>query len=197
MHRTNLLMLFARYLPNERDEVTFKHQMIRFIKRNEDCFKRGLTSGHVTASAWLISKDSSKALLRMHHARLHQWFQLGGHCDGDYEYLRVALKEAQEESGITSIIPVSQDIFDIDVHLIPSNARERLHYHYDIRFLLKVASDEQVKPNNESNELRWISKNRDELPTTSASVVRMFDKWVSRGQPLMSDSLPCDEEEEL
>ncbi len=45
-------------------------------------------------------------------------FQLGGHCDGNHDALAVAIKEAQEESGIMGIEPVSRAIFDIDIHLI-------------------------------------------------------------------------------
>jgi 8-oxo-dGTP pyrophosphatase MutT (NUDIX family) len=115
----------------------------------------------------------------MHHVKLNKWFQLGGHCDGNPDVLSVAIKEAQEESGIKSIVPIHKKIFDIDIHLIPANSREKEHYHYDIRFLLQVTSDEQIVQNSESKELKWISKNPHELLTDSPSVVRMFNKWIN------------------
>jgi 8-oxo-dGTP pyrophosphatase MutT (NUDIX family) len=118
----------------------------------------------------------------MHHTKLDKWFQLGGHCDGHSDVLAVAIKEAQEESGIVGIEPVSNKIFDIDIHLIPANPKEKEHYHYDVRFLLHVISNEEVVQNNESKELRWIGKTRTALPTTGRSVTRMFDKWVARTQ---------------
>ncbi len=124
------------------------------------------------------SSTQTKALL-MHHTKLDKWFQLGGHCDGNPNALEVALKEAQEESGIINIEAVSQEMFDIDIHLIPENKKEKAHYHYDVRFLLKVTSDEEVIQNRESKELRWISKSKSGLPTDNPSVVRMFDKWIS------------------
>jgi 8-oxo-dGTP pyrophosphatase MutT (NUDIX family) len=80
------------------------------------------------------------------------WLQLGGHADGDNDILRVALKEASEESGISSIKDISEEIFDIDVHQIPANKNEKAHIHYDIRFILQVSSDEKIKINHESNE---------------------------------------------
>jgi hypothetical protein len=43
---------------------------------------------------------------------------------------------------------------------------------------LQATNDNFVK-NAESKELRWISKNRHELPTKERSVVRMFEKWIS------------------
>lgn len=160
------------------EEIVFKSEMIAFIQAHHDCFERSLEIGHITASTWLLNKDGSQALLT-HHAKLDKWFQLGGHCDGNTDALAVALKEAQEESGISQIYPVSQEIFDIDIHLIPENKKEKAHYHYDVRFLLQVMSDEELVISNESKALRWIGKNRNELPTENPSVVRMFNKWVN------------------
>lgn len=178
MKRTFLLNKLAAYKPEAQDEQQYKKDMIAFITQHEDCFERSLSIGHITASAWLVNKEGDKALL-MHHTKLDKWFQLGGHSDGDPNTLAVAIKEAQEESGIFGIEPISTDIFDIDIHLIPANSKEAAHYHYDVRFLLRVASDEQLIQNRESKELRWIGKNRADLPTDSRSVVRMFDKWVT------------------
>jgi 8-oxo-dGTP pyrophosphatase MutT (NUDIX family) len=115
----------------------------------------------------------------MHHAKLDKWFQLGGHADGESDLLAVAVKEAQEESGVGGIEPLSDQIFDIDIHLIPARKDEPAHYHYDVRFLLAVVSDEEVVQNGESKELRWIEMDASALPTESQSVARMFNKWLS------------------
>lgn len=179
MHRFILINKLQNYFSIAQEEIVYKKEMISFIEEHPDCFERTLQKGHITASAWLLNKDCSQALL-MHHAKLNAWFQLGGHCDGDSDVLRVALKEAQEESGIHGIEPVCNDIFDIDIHLIPENKREKAHYHYDVRFLLRVTSDEAVVQNSESKELRWIDKDALSLPTQERSILRMFDKWVMK-----------------
>jgi 8-oxo-dGTP pyrophosphatase MutT (NUDIX family) len=116
----------------------------------------------------------------MHHAKLDKWMQLGGHCDGDSDVLRVAIKETQEESGINNIIALSDEIFDIDIHLIPDTPREPAHLHFDVRFLLQVHPDsyETIIQNEESKALAWFGRN-DKFPTNSRSVVRMFEKWVA------------------
>lgn len=176
MHCTKLLTLLHAYNPHDKDEQRHKKVIESFVKMHKDCFERSLAIGHITASSWLVNKENTQALL-LHHKKLNLWLQLGGHCDGDPDVLAVALKEAQEESGIIGIQPVQQTIFDIDVHLIPANKKEKEHYHYDIRFLLQVMSDETVIQNHESNELRWIAKNQYALPTQNRSIVRMFEKW--------------------
>ena len=179
MKRQALIFLLQNYHPNDPAEIIFKREMLSFINEHSDCFERSLAIGHITASAMLLNKDRAKALL-MHHTKLDKWFQLGGHCDGDPNVLAVAIKEAQEESGIESIMPAHAGIFDIDIHRIPANSREQEHDHYDVRFLLAVASDEEIVQNQESKELRWIKKDIAELPTNSPSVVRMFKKWIER-----------------
>ncbi len=167
--------MLHEYHPCASEEIKAKDTMIAFIDAYDNCFERSLAVGHITASAWLVNKEQTHALL-MHHTKLDRWFQLGGHCDGDSDVLAVAIKEAQEESGIQHIVPLSDTIFDIDIHLVPANSKEKEHYHYDVRFLLQVTSDENVIQNKESKELRWIGKNKNELPTNELSVIRMFNK---------------------
>jgi len=179
MNRASLQQLLKEYNPLYSDEKVYKNQMLTFIEHHPNCFERSLEIGHLTASCWLLNKDNSAALL-LHHKKLQKWFQLGGHADGNHDLLAVAIKEAQEESGILNIVPIFNDIFDIDIHMIPANSKEKAHYHYDVRFLLQVVSDESVVQNHESNELRWISKNKQDLPTQDWSVVRMFEKWIKR-----------------
>lgn len=178
MHRNYLLQLLEEYKPLYQEEIVAKEKIISFVKKYSDCFERTLEVGHITASAWLLNKQATHALLT-HHAKLNLWLQLGGHCDGNSNVLEVALKEAQEESGIIAIQPVSSAIFDIDVHLIPANSKEKAHYHYDVRFLLQVKSNENIITSNESKELRWIEKDIMQLPTKELSVQRMFTKWIA------------------
>lgn len=174
-----LSQLLADYNPVDQAEQEYKQTITDFLNQYPNAFERSLEIGHITASAWLVNKDNTKALL-MHHRKLDMWVQLGGHCDGITDVLAVAIKEAQEESGMLNIEPVNSEIFDIDVHLIPENKKEKAHYHYDIRFLLKVTGDENFIRNEESRALAWFGKEEDILPTKERSVVRMFEKWVNR-----------------
>lgn len=177
-HRDRLIQLLNAYAPDDELEKDFKERMLRFAHDYADCFERSCRPGHFTASAWLLSADGERALL-MHHAKLDRWFQLGGHADGDPDLLAVAIKEAQEESGIETVEPISTQIFDIDIHAIPANAKDPTHFHYDLRFLLRAKGDDTVALNSESKELRWISKDPTELPTQARSVVRLFEKWTA------------------
>lgn len=177
MKRNQLLQLLYNYTPTP-DERQAKEDMLAFINQYEHCFERSLEIGHITASCWLLNKDHTHVLLT-HHAKLNKWVQLGGHCDGETDVLAVAIKEAQEESGIMQIEPIEETIFDIDIHLIPENKKEKAHFHYDVRFLLQVMSDEQIVISHESKDLRWFDQDRDVFPQEN-SVLRLFDKWVAK-----------------
>lgn len=130
-------------------------RMIKFISSTPACFERSNPEGHMTGSAWLLNPTGDKALLTLHH-KLQRWMQTGGHADGDPDLLRVALREAEEESGIKGITPVSAEIFDIDIHLIPAHPEkdEPAHYHYDVRYLLRAPHENHVI-SAESDALAW------------------------------------------
>lgn len=177
MHRNEIINLLNEYQPALSKELKAKERLLKFIKENQDCFKRELEIGHVTGSAWLLNKDGDKALL-MHHAKLDRWFQVGGHADGNSDILAVAIKEAQEESGIISIEAVNPGIFDLDIHEIQANSKDKAHYHYDVRFLLKVTSDEELQINEEAKALLWVGKDINKLPTREESILRMHQKWI-------------------
>ncbi|MBY0529419.1 MAG: NUDIX hydrolase [Rhabdochlamydiaceae bacterium] len=177
LEHQSLLEKLQQYIPSCNEQSLAKEQILSFVNTHPNCFERSLAVGHVTASAWLLSRDLTQVLL-MHHAKLDRWLQPGGHCDGNPDVLAVAIKEAQEESGIKEIVPVMDDIFDIDIHVIPPIKQEKEHLHYDIRFLLRVASDEKIVKNSESKALKWFGKNPLELPTNELSVVRMHQKWT-------------------
>jgi len=178
MHKLHSLQeLLVQYAPIDSAERAYKATILDFLDQYPNAFERSLEVGHITASAWLVNKDNTKALLT-HHRKLNMWVQLGGHCDGNTDVLAVAIQEAQEESGILGIKPVTNSIFDIDVHLIPENKKEKAHYHYDVRFLLQVIGDEDFVVSHESHDLAWFDRDRNNLPTSERSVIRMFDKWV-------------------
>lgn len=143
------------FCTQNREKEDAARRILTFVRSTPDCFERSHASGHITGSAWLLNPDGDKVLMTLHR-KLKRWLQPGGHADGEQDTLAVALREAEEESGICGIIPVSEDIFDVDIHLIPARPGEAAHYHYDIRYLLR-APHEQFAVSDESDDLAWWS----------------------------------------
>ena len=132
--------------------------------------------GHITGSAWILNKERTQTLL-VHHAKLNKWVQPGGHADGDENILAVALKEAEEETGLKNFT-INPLLFDIDIHTIPARKDFREHQHYDIRFLLTGDVDERIIVSDESHDVKWIALSELEKYTIERSVLRMKDKLL-------------------
>ncbi|GHB60036.1 NUDIX hydrolase [Persicitalea jodogahamensis] len=168
--------MLNNHVPRDEFEWDMWLRTIEFVETHPDCFERSLRVGHVTASGWVVSPDRSQVLL-MHHSKLNRWFQPGGHCDGDSDVLRVAMKEAQEETG-ADVQPVTSSIFDVDVHSIPARPGEPTHFHYDIRFLLEADPAAEVIRNSESKDIRWVPMEEVFLYNSSESILRMQRKTL-------------------
>lgn len=154
--------------------------ILGFVEQHEDCFSRSLLIGHVTASAWVVDLEQTHALLT-HHAKLGKWLQMGGHCDGDSDVLNVALREVEEESGLSAVEPLLNGrIFDVDAHQIPARGVEPAHIHYDIRFLFQADRLTPLRISGESHDLRWVPFEEISLLNTDESVLRMLRKSPRR-----------------
>ena len=154
-----------------------------FLVGHADAFERQLAIGHFTGSAWLVSADGSRVLLT-HHRKLGLWLQLGGHADGDTDLARVALREAEEESGLGGLT-IEPTIFDLDRHRIPARGAEPEHWHYDVRYLVHAGANEEFVVGDESHDLAWRAiAEVAEDDGADASVRRMALKWLGRSATL-------------
>ena len=175
MHRRDLLDRLRAHRAWDEFEDRSLDRVQDFVFAEPRCFERELESGHVTGSAWIVS-PARDAVLLTHHRKLDRWLQLGGHADGDSDVLRVALREAHEESGSDAIHPVHDRIFDVDVHEIPARGREPAHFHYDVRFLFEADPCEELVLSSESKALAWVPLEELARLDVDRSVLRMADK---------------------
>jgi 8-oxo-dGTP pyrophosphatase MutT (NUDIX family) len=184
-----LSALLARYQDPSASQLLAKQRFSDFAVSHSDVYLRAHAPGHFTASSWLVSGDGQRTLLT-HHKKLRRWLQLGGHADGDQDLANVALREAEEESGLTNL-SIDPEIFDLDAHEIPQRGVpgdakfEAAHIHWDVRFVVR-ASVEDFALSDESLALAWV--NIAELAadaSADASLVRMAVKWLRRGSDTM------------
>jgi 8-oxo-dGTP pyrophosphatase MutT (NUDIX family) len=112
---------------------------------------------HFTASALVLHPESRRVLLRW-HVRHERWLQVGGHGDpGETDPLAIALREAQEETGLTDLVPWPDDsLRHAVVCYVRPSSTEPEHEHADLRYFLATASPDAVIPENEQSPLRWL-----------------------------------------
>lgn len=176
--RNKLIEHISTYSTSWKEEALFIPSFLSLLKSNR-CFERDHVPGHITGSAWIINEEKSKVVL-IHHAKLHRWLQPGGHADGDENILRVALREAEEETGLTTLSLFKPGIFDLDIHRIPAHKGFPEHDHYDVRFAF-VASEKiplQISP--ESHHVQWIALTEvADFTNQNVSIARMIQKTIS------------------
>ena len=145
-----------------------------------DPFVRERLAGHFTGSAWLVDGAGTRVLLT-HHRKLERWLQLGGHADGERELAQVALKEAEEESGLPDLQLIDPEPFDLDRHWIPERGDVPGHWHYDARYLVRAAGSEAFLVSEESLALAWrLIAGLPDDPGADESMRRMAGKWLAR-----------------
>ncbi|WP_243049158.1 NUDIX hydrolase [Dyella sp. RRB7] len=174
----NLLEQFQHYARRWPQEEGTPH-FIELLATGEHSFRREARDAHFTGSAWLASADGERVLLT-HHRKLGRWLQLGGHADGDSDLARVALREAEEESGLEGL-GVLPEPFDLDRHRIPARADEPEHWHYDVRYVVRAGASERFVVSEESHALAWRSiREIADDPASDTSLRRMAWKWLAR-----------------
>lgn len=177
MHRQELLNLLTTYQTRFMEEAAYVAKARRFIEAHTDCFYRELEPGHVTGSAWVVNPRRDKVLM-LHHRKHDQWFQPGGHADGDNDVLRVALKETSEETGLSPdvIQLVDGNVFDVDIHTIPDSVHDSRHEHIDVRFLVEIDDSLPIPGNDESHQVLWVALHDAPRFNRNRSTHRMLEK---------------------
>lgn len=171
------LLAYRRHWPAEAGVAGL---FLERLDDQADPFVRERLEGHFTGSSWLVSGDGERTLLT-HHRKLQRWLQLGGHADGDRDLGRVALREAQEESGLEGLVLDGAEIFDLDRHWIPERGDVPGHWHYDVRHVVHAKGGEDYVVGEESLDLAWrpvagIAAD----PAADESLRRMAGKWLAR-----------------
>jgi 8-oxo-dGTP pyrophosphatase MutT (NUDIX family) len=154
-----LLTSILAFLPHDHAETVDRQRIADFIQSHDRPFDRAHLHGHLTASALILNATGTAVLLGKHR-KLNRWLQMGGHGEpGETSAEAVALREATEESGLTSLIfhPAAPRPFDLDVHVIPARGDVPEHSHFDIRFLLTSSAGCEAQHLEEEHlELRWF-----------------------------------------
>lgn len=165
------------YTPYNEQEQSDRRLMLQYMDTFPDLLTRENEMAHFTASCWIVNRDRSKVLMAYHNI-YQSWSWLGGHADGEGDLLSVALREAQEESGITGAVPVSPAMFSLEILGVDAHRKRghhvSSHLHLNATFLLE-ADDSlplRVRP-DENSAVRWIAA-EDVLSAVSEPEMRVI-----------------------
>jgi 8-oxo-dGTP pyrophosphatase MutT (NUDIX family) len=173
LDRESVVRSLKKYNTAFTEENLFVPKFLELLN-HADAFQRYHLPGHITGSSWILDQSRQHVLL-VHHGTLNKWLQPGGHADGEENVLNVALREAQEETGLKHFKLLQEEIFDLDIHPIPARGDFPDHLHYDIRFLFEADRNEQIVVSDESHDIAWLALSQ--LNTlNNPSLMRMANK---------------------
>ena len=156
----DILEQIKQYQPYNELEQRDKETIIKCMETYPDVFERSNPVVHMTASAWVTNKDHTKILMAYHN--IYDSFSwLGGHCDGEKDCLKVALKEVQEESGIMNVKPLSEDILSIEALTVNGHYKKgkyvSSHLHLNVTYLIEADDTQELKVKEDENSaVKWF-----------------------------------------
>ena len=149
------------YIPFNKQEETDKQTILSFINSFNDVLTRENSYGHLTASAFVVNEDLTKALI-LHHNIFEGFIYPGGHADGEYNLYSVAVREVSEETGLDVVPLIDNSIFALQALPIKGHVKKEkyvsAHIHYDILYLLVAKNIDMDKIRileSENSQVKW------------------------------------------
>lgn len=176
------------YIPQDQRETSDRELILHCFDIFPNILTRENALCHFTASCWTVNHEHNKALMLFHNIQ-QTWMWPGGHADGESDLAKVALREVQEETSLTTAHLVKNDIFSLEIFAVPPHIRHgkfvSSHLHLNCSFLLEADETEtfKVKPDENSN-IRWMSFSEIEAAIRSGTMEKHYQKLIDQTQKL-------------
>ena len=163
-----------KYVPYNEQEEKDKNTILKYMDTFEDTLTRNNEFGHFTASAWVVNKERTKALM-IYHNIYKSWAWTGGHADGESDLLSVAVREVKEETGVENVKVLDDDIFSLEIVCVNGHVKRgkyvSSHVHLNLTYLLEVDENEKLRIKEDENSgVKWVPI--DEIEVASS------ERWV-------------------
>lgn len=169
----NVIEQIRAYQPFNIQEEKDRKNILRFLETQEDAFERSNEIAHMTASAWVVNPARDRILMAYHRI-YDSWSWLGGHCDGEKDCLKVALREVKEEAGIENVRPLDEGIFSLEILTVNSHIRKGefvpCHMHLNVTYLLEADDSQPLHVKEDENSgVAWFAPEE--------AVAKSSEKW--------------------
>ncbi|HEX3542209.1 MAG TPA: NUDIX domain-containing protein [Acidimicrobiales bacterium] len=155
-----MLAALAAYRPGDAEEADHVQRVRALVVEHGDPWSRQQPL-HVTASALVVHPPTRRVLLRW-HARMRMWLQVGGHGDpGERDPWLIARREAEEETGLVDLVPLTPDLaarlVQVVIVPVPAFGAEGAHEHADLRYVLATSRPDDAVAESPAAVLRWMT----------------------------------------
>ena len=169
------LKLINDFVPSCEQEEVDKKLFIRALESCPDSLARDNLFGHFSASAWLMNRTKDK-ILCCYHKQYDRWQWLGGHCDGDGDFLRVVKKEITEESGLEDFELYHDGIFSLESFSVTAHYKNGkyvpAHAHWNVTYAFLADENSETRiAEAENSAIAWKTFEEliDHTPTNTSS----------------------------
>lgn len=158
MNLKNEIQAFQPY--NEQENVD-KENFLHYLDLFDNLYTRENKIAHISASCWIVNEHFDKVLM-VHHNIYQSYSWVGGHADGDHNLLEVALREAKEETGVTSLKRLDNEIFAIDILPVFGHMKHNQyvssHLHLNVTYACTCnEKDPLFVKEDENSDVCWIA----------------------------------------
>ncbi len=182
MHFIDDLM---RFIPQNDQEKNDKAVMLAEIKKNpEGILFRDSLLMHMTGSSIILNADKTKTLMAYHNI-YKSWAWTGGHADGESDLMRLAAKEAREETGIQTLTPISDAPVSLEIlHVLPYIKRGKyvgLHMHFNLTYAFIGDESQQLSVKEDENaRVGWLPVDELEKYVSEPFMIPIYRKILER-----------------
>lgn len=181
----NIADEIKRYKPINAEEKAEWEIIKAFLEgKGELALTRASQLAHFTSTAMIFNETKDK-LLMVHHNIHHTWACVGGHADGMADLLQVALKEAEEETGLSRVTPITEEILSLDIlHVAKHYKRGEYvpeHLHLNATYGLMASEGEMLQiKKDENSDVQWVPISKLEDYTQEEEFVRVYKKVIKK-----------------
>ena len=183
--KEKLIEQIRNYIPYNPQEEADKSLFLSWLEKDGDLSRRDNLSAHLTASAWVVTKDRSKVLMAYHNL-YDSWAWLGGHADGNWDLQAVAAREALEESGISRVFPLGDGPISLEILTVSGHEKKgsyvSSHLHLNLTYLFEAEETDalQIRP-DENSAVAWIPTEQIQIRSSEPWFVeRIYSKLLEK-----------------
>ncbi len=176
--------LIKNYVPYNEQEEKDKEVMLKYLKDFSNVYTRENEYGHFTASSWIVNKDRTKVLM-IYHNIYKSWGWTGGHADGETNLFNVAVKEAEEETGIKNLVPLKNGIFSLEILTVDGHVKRgkyvSSHVHLNVTYLFEADDTLPLRIKEDENSgVKWVDIDKAVELSTEPNMQVVYKKLIDK-----------------
>ena len=176
--------LIENFKPINKQETRDKEVILEYLSYFDNLLTRENNFAHFTSSAFIVNQDYTKVLMAYHNIyKSYAW--LGGHMDGDTNPLKVAIKEAKDESSISKLELITTDIISLDAIEVTGHIKKNNwvtpHIHLNVTYLFKANDEDFIHENlDENSSVKWLPIDEIDNFVTEENMLVIYHKIIDK-----------------